>query len=306
VSSVQVVLHPRTPKGVPAALAEVEGVELVQPEPDAFEAVAREAEILVTSRWSSAWIGQSLRWVQAVSTGYENFDVDALGRAGVVLTTARGVHGPQMAEHAFGLLLALSRGIGVSMREAEHHTWRPRSALEIGGRTMAVLGLGSVGEEIARRAVAWGIDVVGTKRTPDGYEGVASRVWGMEGTIEACLAADIVVSVLPGGPETRHIIGEEELAAIGAGWFVSVGRGTVVDESALLRALDDGPLLGAGLDVFETEPLPEASPLWGHPRVVLTPHMGGYSPGYGPRLAEILRANLRAHRGDGEWVNRVL
>lgn len=294
------------PKGVPEALEALDGVELVRPGRDGFAEAARTAEILVTTRWDAGWIGPSLRWVQAVSTGYDQFDLDALRREEVVLTTARGVHGPQMAEHVFGLLLALSRGIGVSMREAERANWRPRSAVEIGGRTMAILGLGSVGEEIARRAVAWGIDVVGTKRRPEVYQGVARQVWGADGTLEACRAADIVVSVLPGGDDTARTVGPAELEAIGAGWLISVGRGSVVDESALVPALDDGDLLGAGLDVFENEPLDPGSPLWSHPRVVLTPHMGGFSEEYGPRLAGIVTANLAAHRGGGEWVNRVV
>jgi phosphoglycerate dehydrogenase-like enzyme len=171
---------------------------------------------------------------------------------------------------------------------------------------MAVLGLGTIGERIARVAAAFGMRVVGTKRHPAGYRGTAERVFLPGGTVEACRMADVVVIALPGGPETAGIVGREALAALDDGWLVNVGRGSVVDEEALVEALTAGRLRGAGLDVVAVEPLPEDSPLWDLPGIVMSPHCAGVSPRYAERLAEITAANLLALRGEGPWVNRIV
>ncbi len=223
-----------------------------------------------------------------------------------MLTSASGLHAVPVAEHAFALLLALTRGIGASMRNAVERRWRPHMNHEVTGKTMLVLGLGAIGEEIARRGVAWGMHVIGVKRDPSRYSGAASDVYPSGQLIEAAARADVIVSVLPDSPETRGLLSRPVLAALGEGWFVNVGRGSVVSEADLVWALDEGMLRGAGLDVFEEEPLPEGSALWGHPRVVISPHAAGLSPMYGPRLAEIFRANLSAFRGEGEWINRIV
>jgi phosphoglycerate dehydrogenase-like enzyme len=111
---------------------------------------------------------------------------------------------------------------------------------------------------------------------------------------------------VPATPETRHLVGERELEALGRAWLVNVSRGSIVDETALVRALQHGELLGAGLDVFETEPLPACSPLWDLPNVVITPHDAGLSTRYGERLADLFRENLAAFGGQGSWRNRIV
>lgn len=263
------------------------------------------AEVLVSYRWEEAYLTESLRWIQSISVGVDQYPIDALRAAGVVLTSARGCHGPQVSEHAFGLLLALTRGIGRSMRNAESQIWKPIPGVEISGMTLGVLGLGTIGEAIAEKAVAWGMTVIGTKTNLEGYSGHASAVLRPEETRRVFEACDAVISVLPDTESTRGIVTRECLAAMSEGWFVNVGRGTAVNEQHLLDALESGALAGAGLDVFEPEPLPESSPLWSHPRVVMTNHTAGLSPHYGRRLMEIFRANLEALEGDGNWVNRV-
>jgi phosphoglycerate dehydrogenase-like enzyme len=124
--------------------------------------------------------------------------------------------------------------------------------------------------------------------------------------VEVCRRADIVVSVLPETAATRGVIGAEALEALGEGWVINVGRGSAVDTSALLAALDSGSLQGAGLDVFEVEPLPEDSPLWNHPRIIVTPHTAGFSPRYGERLVALFQHNLNAFRSAGAWRGRVI
>ncbi len=303
---IRVVAQAGMPHSVFAEIAALAGVRAVEAEaPDIADALAG-AQVLVTFRWSDEWLVRSLRWVQSVSTGYEQFPLPTLQAAGVALTTARGVHGPQMSEHVFGLLFGLTRGIAAAVRRQAVHRWKWSAVEEMSGRTMGILGLGSIGEEVAVRARAFGMRVIGVKRDPSQYSGVAEKVVGPDRLIEVCHESDVVVSTLPGGPETDGIVSREAIEAIGAGWFISVGRGAVVDEAALLDALTTGDLRGAGLDVFATEPLPDDSPFWDLPNVIVTPHCAGVSPRYGERLAGIFAQNLAALRGDGEWVNRVV
>ena len=302
----RVVLHPSHPRGVPDALRALDAIELIEPTEDAVAGALEVADVLVTYIWHPDYLSDRLRWIQSISAGIAQFPTGELERAGVVLTSASGVHGPQVAEHVFALLLALTRLVGVSMRDTTGRVWRPRMAHEIGGRTMAILGLGAIGEEVASRAKAWGINVIGIKSQPDRYNGTVERVGGPDDMLGFCGEADIVVCVLPESGSTRGLIGAEALAAIGPGWFINVGRGSVLDEGALLRALDDGELRGAGLDVFLEEPLPESSPLWDHPRVVITPHLAGMSPHYGERLAALFETNRGALEGGAPWKGRVV
>jgi phosphoglycerate dehydrogenase-like enzyme len=298
-------LHPDHNRSVGDAFRGASDLDVVTPAAGEVTAELAESEVLVTYRWDDSYLTGSLRWVQSISVGVDQYPIEMLRRAGVVLTSARGCHGPQVSEHAFGLLLALTRGIGRSMRNAEAKVWKPIPGVEISGMTLGILGLGTIGEAIAQKAVAWGMDVIGTKSSIDGYEGAARAVFSPEDTVSVFEVSDAVISVLPDTESTRGIVTAECLSAMDGGWFVNVGRGTAVKAEDLLDALASGALAGVGLDVFDPEPLPEPSPLWSHPRVVITNHTAGLSPRYGPRLLEIFRRNLDALEGSGAWVNRV-
>jgi D-2-hydroxyacid dehydrogenase (NADP+) len=300
VSSVETaVLHPLHPPGLPAELALVEGVT-IEPAVDADAVVAAlnaGATILLTFAWEDRFMAKNLRWVQAISAGMEQFPAGELRARGIRLTSAGNAHAPAVAEHAIALLLTVVRRIGTAMRNAPSRDWLPLPAHEIAGRTLGVLGLGAIGEDVATRAAALGMQVIGTKRRPSEYDGVAKLVLGPESTLAICEAADALVVALPHTLDTVGLVGSEELAALGEGWLVNVGRGSAIDESALVRALTEGELRGAGLDVFDTEPLPKESPLWGLPNVVITPHMAWSSDRLPRRLARVFETNLRTSRG---------
>jgi len=304
---VTVVVGPPGRRATVDALRAVDGVgDVLDPEPEAMTAALTDAAVLVTYGWEDDWLDSGVRWIQSYSAGVEQFPIDRLGTAGVVLTSAVGIHGVQVSEHVFGLLLGMSRGIAAAARNQRDAIWEWPRVEDLADRTMAVLGLGAIGESVARKARAFGMSVIGTKRSPEGYEGSADEVLGPQDTLEVCRRADVVVAVLPDTAETTGIIGPAEFAAMDGGWFINVGRGSAVDEDALLEALESGTLRGAGLDVFDTEPLPEDSPLWHAPGCLITPHVAGVSPRYGERLAELFARNLEAYRGEAEWVNRVV
>jgi len=304
----RIILHPVHSPGLPGLLRDIPGVVVSVPGDDAGVATALGdgAPILMTFRWDDSFLSEGRRWIQAISAGMDQFPQGAIADLGIVLTSAASVHTPAVAEHAIALLMAVVREIGPAVRGAAGRTWAPRPAREVRGITLGVLGLGSIGEEVARLAAGLGMRVIGTKREPSGYTGVAERVAGPEGTLGICREADAVVVALPQSSGTAGLVGEEELAALEGGWLVNIGRGSAVDEAALDRALTAGTLRGAGLDVFATEPLPDDSPLWDHHNVVITPHMAWSTDRLGQRLVEVVVANLAAFRGDGPWATRVL
>lgn len=303
----RVVLAPVAGSGFGEALSAVDGViEVATPQSDEVGAALSGLEVLVAFDWNDEWLAPGLRWIQSGTAGTDQFPLDALRDAGVVLTSAVGIHDVQVSEHAFALLLGLTRGIGVAARNQANRVWEWPSVVDLSGMTLGVLGLGVIGEAVARRAKAFGMDVLGTKRSVDGYSGAADAAFGPDETLEVFRRSDAVIVTLPGTPETKGVVGAEELDALAGGFFINVGRGSVVDEPALIEALKSGGLRGAGLDVFGEEPLPEDSRLWSMPNVIITPHLAGISPRYGERLAELFARNLAVFRGEGEWVNRVV
>lgn len=303
-----IVLHPRHGPGLGAALAELDGVMVETPSETAMvvEAIRSGASGLVTYQWDDEFLTGGLRWVQAISAGIDQFPIDQLAERGIVLTSARGAHSPAVADHAIALLLTLLRRIGPAVRRAAEHDWRPEMAHETEGLTVGVVGLGAIGEQVARRLRALEMGVIGAKSRPTGYEGVVEDVRGPDHIISVFADSDAVVLALPSTPATEGIIGPPHLEALDGGWLVNVGRGSVVDENALVTALMSGRLRGAALDVTATEPLPPNSPLWDMPQVVITPHMGWASDRLSPRLARLVAANVAALRKEGPWVNRVL
>jgi phosphoglycerate dehydrogenase-like enzyme len=306
--SVRAVLHPQSVTGFADELSKIDDLELILAASDDEVAAALDdgVPILLTYTWRDRFLKPGLRWIQGIGAGFEQYPLARFQEHGVTLTTATGVH-VCVAEGAFGLLLALTRRIADAVRDAQEHRWIVREGPEIAGSTIGIIGLGTIGEEFARRAQGWDVDLIGYKRHPDRYDGLVPEVYGPGQLLDVCKKADILVITIPGSPETFHLISSDELEALGAGWIVNVGRGSVVDEAALVRALEDGQLRGAGLDVFEEEPLPSDSPLWDMPNVVITPHSAGNTPRYGERLAGIFARNLAAFTGAGTpWINRVV
>ena len=303
-----IVLHPVHVPGLTEALSSIPELALAVPEDGdgVVEQLISGGRGLITYRWEDRYATGALEWIQAISAGVEQFPEQLLRDHGIVLTSARGAHTPAVSEHAIALLMAVVRMIGGAARGAAERIWEPVPAHEVSGRTMAVLGLGSIGEAIAEKALALGMTVIGTKRDASSYAGLASEAFPPGQTLQVCERADILMIALPEDPSTVGRVGEAELAALGAGWLVNVGRGSVVDEAALVDALTEGRLRGASLDVTATEPLPDDSPLWDLPNVIVTPHMGWSSDRLAGRLAAIIVANALALRDGAPWVNRIV
>jgi len=246
-----------------------------------------------------------LRWLQTGGAGVEGFPLAELAARGIVVTNARGVHGPNMAEHALAMMLAFARGLPRLLRAQAAHRWRDeathREVFELGGQTLLLVGLGEIASALALRAQALGLRVLAVRRRPErsAPPGVA-EVLPLAELAAALGQADHVVLTLPATAGTRGLFGAAEFAAMRRGaYFYNLGRGATVDTAALVAALERDHLGGAGLDVVDPEPLPADSPLWDLPNVLITAHTAGATPRYWDRGLALIETNLdRFLRGE--------
>ncbi len=241
----------------------------------------------------------SLPWVHMRWAGIPRPLLDGLAPyPATVLTNGSGAHGPAMAETVLGMILAHYKA-HTALRAAQARAeWFPQPMKELRGRTAGVVGLGDLGGSIAQALAAFGVHVLGVRRVPRPAPHV-ERVFGPNQLDELLPQLDILVLAAPLTGDTRQLIGRDELARLPESAFlVNVGRGELVDESALIDALDSGHLAGAALDVFQTEPLPADSPLWRHPNVFVSPHCADNTPQSLERAMAIFLDNLdRFRRG---------
>lgn len=243
----------------------------------------------------------NLRWVHSPAAGVTGLLFPEFADSPITLTNGRGLHARSMAEHALALMLAIARRLPRSRDMQSARRWDQTGQwqdepgfLELEGATLALVGFGRTGQGVGALGRALGMRVLAVRRRPDGDASVAHEQFGVTQLGEVLERADWVVVTAPHTPETTRLIGANELARMKrSSYLINLARGAVLDEEALLAALDAGRPAGAALDVFAEEPLPAASALWSHPRVVVTPHVGGVGPRYWERACEQFAGNLR-------------
>ncbi len=256
-----------------------------------------------------------LRWVQAPTASLEHFVFPELVDHPAVLTNMRGLYSDVIADHVFGYVLCFARNFHRYIRNQLAARWEPvggeaarstftagpgvtsamdRAHLHLADTTLGVVGLGQIGSEIARRGLAFGMRVLAVDPgRPAAPAGVAA-VWAPARLDDLCRESDFVVIAAPHTPETAKLFGRARLRQMKpTGYLINIGRGAIVDLADLTAALRAGELAGAGLDVFETEPLPPDHPLWTMPNVIITPHVAGASPRIAERHLEVLLDNVR-------------
>lgn len=249
-----------------------------------------------------------LKWIQFGSAGIDHTVFPELLESDVVLTTLSGIHTRVVAEHVMAMILALARRLDFSTRLQSQHKYDrsmiASTADEIGGKTVGIIGLGKIGLNVARLCKAFEMRVMGTKRKVDSDLPNVDELHPPEGLHTVLAQSDYLVLVVPLTGETQQLIGPDEIGMMKDGaCLINVARGAMVDHVALGYALRSGKLGGAGLDVFPQEPLPEDSPIWNLPNIIITPHTGGSHFGYSGSAAEIFRRNLEAFLCGGRMVN---
>lgn len=287
------------------------------PEDEArWRGLLAEAEVLFdfdhTNRPGLPDLAPQLRWVQASSAGIGQF-VRRMGydtrMPSSVFTTASGVHAQPLAEFCALAMLTFSRNLWQMQRLQAERRWERFGATDLAGRTLGIIGLGRIGSAVARLGKAFGMTVLGVKRTAGG---VSPAALGCDelytpGDLAAVLRrSKFLVIITPHTAETERMLGANELALLPPGAVViNIGRGSVMDEGALIAALQAGQLGGAALDVFESEPLPPESPLWTLPNVLISPHSASTSDRENARLTDLFCDNLRRYLA-GEALRNVL
>jgi len=241
---------------------------------------------------------ENLRWMHTFSAGVDDAFFGTLLDRGVRLTTSSGAQAEPIAQTVFLYLLGLTRDLPGWLEDQRARRWNPRAIRDLQGLHLGVLGMGPIGEAVARLGLAHGMRVTGLRRSPRGDE--PCETLPMEALPELLPEVDALVVAVPLTDQTRNLMDAAAFARLKPGaLFVNIARGEVVDEEALIEALGEGRLAGAGLDVFREEPLPETSPLWTLPNVIITPHSSGTTPGNEVRASRIFLENLRAYeRGD--------
>jgi phosphoglycerate dehydrogenase-like enzyme len=276
--------------------------EIILTDGDHQQAAAKiaKAEVLIT--WWSNFLPEflnspALRWIHALSAGVDGFLHPPVLEGRVLLTNSSGIHGIPMAEYTFGVMLSFSRGLYKFCLAQKESRWdRNVSLSELRGKTLGVVGLGSIGQEIARLGTAFGMRVLGVKRNPGSPPEGVNRVVTLEGLELVLKESDFMVLTVPLTPETHGMIGAKQLAVMKpSAILINVARGEIVDESALATALKEHKIAGAGLDVFEEEPLPQSSPLWQLENCIITPHCSAMSPNYMARATDLFCRNLDAY-----------
>lgn len=273
-----------------------------------------DAEVLMThgpylSTQSDRVLGNmpKLRWVQGTGTGVDNIIDRPSLPSHVLVTNMRGAHGPQMSEAAIGSMLALSRQMPRTIRNQDKHVWERWLPRIIHGKTIGILGVGVIAEALAPRCKALGMKVIGfstSMRAVEGFDLLRST-----GDLKRSAGElDYLVLLTPYSEATHHIVNEDVLMAMKPGSFlINLARGGVLDEAALITALETGPLDGAALDVFSKEPLPADHPFWSMENVIITCHMGGLTDDYHLQALPIIETNLRHYLANevGQMINVV-
>ena len=270
-----------------------------------------EASVLLSSGIKEADLplASELSWVQALSAGVDSYPLEALKEYEVLLTNVSGVHAEPIAQQVLGYMLVFERRIHDGMAQQRNGEWESYQGGELGDHTLGILGVGAIGTRVAELGSALGMSVAGVKRDPNDAPAVLDECYGPNDLDELLSQSTYLVIACPLTNETRGMIGAEELKALPSeSVLVNIARGAVVDEAALIDALQGNVIRGAALDVFEEEPLPSDSPLRTMDNVIMTPHMAGSTPHYYDRAIRIFAENYRSFAAGelDKMCNRII
>jgi len=254
-----------------------------------------QTDILLTIRISNELLKKAsrLQWIHVLTTGVDYIlNLPSL-RKEVILTSTRGIHGPQVSEMAFLLMLAFNRDFPEVVRNQDRRTWERWPGRLLWKKKVAILGVGVIGEEIARKCKAFGMEVYGIDIVRRKVEWV-DFFYGPEDIVKVAKEVDYFIIVAPYSPQTERLVGLNVLSAMKpTAFLVNLGRGKIVDEEALVKMLKSGRIAGAGLDTYCQEPLPKDHPFWGMKNVIVSPHVAGMSDVYVEQALPVFEENLR-------------
>ncbi len=283
-------------------------------DPDSFTKLAPQADVLFNWSGKRALLRQiwhmapKLRWVHSRSAGLDSMLFPELVESPVPLTNGRGVFSQSLGEFVLGGVLYFAKDFARMRRSQREGKWDPFDTIEISTQTLGIVGYGDIGKAVARRAKAMDMKILALRRNPDRSEGdeLVSKVYGWARKLEMIAECDYVVVAAPLTPQTHHMISDAEFTAMKpTAVIINVGRGPVIDEAAMVRALESGRIKGAALDVFEVEPLPAESPLYKLDNVLLSPHSADNTPDWLENAMTFFMQNLERFRKGEPLLNVV-
>ena len=249
---------------------------------------------------------KSLQWVMQPFVGVERSMYPAFKESPITLINSKRLYGPQLAEHAFALLLSLTRGINTQLELMQEKEWKWLPCVEVSGMTMGILGLGGIGRAVAQRAKAFDFEVIAVDPEPMEKPDTVDELGQLDQLHEFLSRSEVLTVCCPITPQTHKLLSHAEFDALSEGcYFINVSRGKVVDEDALVAALKSGKVAGAGLDVTYTEPCPQDNPLWTLPNVILTSHTAGASQNIAKRAMETFLDNMHRYVNGEPLINVV-
>lgn len=238
--------------------------------------------------------GPRIRWVHSLSDGVEKLLTPSMMARDITLTNSHGVHDKAVSEHTMAFLLAWAHRLHEAVRHQDAHEWKRPKGDILYKKRLFIAGFGGIGRAVAEKAKVFGMTVAAVKRSRTD-ELFADEVYSTEDIMTALPSADVVVAALPATPDTDHFFDAEKFAAMKEGaFFINIARASVVDEAALIGALQSGHLAGAALDVFSKEPLPADHPFWDMKNVLMTPHTASMTRDFWDRLLDLLQDNFAA------------
>jgi phosphoglycerate dehydrogenase-like enzyme len=248
-----------------------------------------------------------LKWIQSWGAGVDNMPLQKLKKQNIMVTNTSGVHAFPISETIFAMILNFTRSIHLYLRNQLKNEWKyERNLQEVHGKTIGIIGVGVIGEETAKLAKAFGMKVLGVRRSGK-PSSIVDKMFDIKGLNEVISASDYIVNILPSTKETYKIIGLEEFKKMkNTAFYINVGRGETTDQEALIKALEEDLIAGAGLDVFDGEPLPNESPLWNFENAIITPHISGVTANYEERAMDIFIRNFQCYlKGEELKINVV-
>ncbi|AGK98885.1 D-2-hydroxyacid dehydrogenase [Clostridium pasteurianum] len=249
----------------------------------------------------------SLNWIHSWGAGVNNIPLEKLKQQNIILTNSSGVHAFPISETVFSMILMFTRRIHLYLRNQLKEEWKHENNLpEVHGKTIGIIGVGAIGEENAKLGKAFGMKVLGLRRSGKSLLNV-DKMFDMKGLNELISESDYIVNTLPLTKETYKLIGLEQFRKMKRNsFYVNIGRGETTDSEALIKALEENLIAGAGLDVFDQEPLPKESPLWKFENVIITPHNSGATYNYEERTMDIFIKNFKSYlNGEKLRINVV-
>ena len=248
----------------------------------------------------------NLKWIQTTSAGLDAVLTPDVVERRLLVTNASGLHAAPVVETAWALTLAVSRCLKTFQRQQNEHVWEAFVPFDLNGRTAGIVGLGGIGRRYAGIAAAFGMRVIAVDLHSPPKPDQVESLWGLDRLNDLVAEADVLLIACPATAETQDLIGPEQIALLKpSAILVNIARGGIVDEPALIECLTEGRIAGAGLDVTRIEPLPADDPLWDTPRLVLTPHIAGWSTDRSRSVAEFFCENLRRYKSGESLKNLV-